>query len=538
MSAFEAVCGPGGPFEIHTEPVRGVDLPVFAHRARSATELLERAVAAHGDAGYLTLDGNTLDRQAFEVEVHAAAAGLSARGIGAGDRVALFGENSVEWIVSCFALWRLGATACAFNGWWTAPEAAHGLALTEPALLLADAKRLERLDPASLPCPVLDIEDDWPRLVADRSVPPPAAPVDEDDVALILFTSGTTGRPRAAEISHRGIVGFVDTHRANGTLRARATGAPPAPPSTPMVTLLTSPLFHVSGLLAGAVMNLVTGARVVLRQGRFDPLDVLALLERERVTHWSPLGSTGPRVARHPDLGRFDLSKLRHLGFGGGPVSPAIRAELQAAFPHAELSTGTGYGSTETVATVTSISGPEHDAHPASVGRPLPTVELAIWDDAGHPVAEGTAGRIVVRSPYAFLGYRSDPDATAAVLLPDGWLDTGDVGSIDDGRLTIDARARDLIIRSGENVSPIEVERRLDEHPAVLESAVVGRYHPEHGQEVAAVVVTDGTANADALAAHCRASLAAYKVPTQWHLTADPLPRNAAGKVQKGDLAS
>ncbi len=492
MSAFEAVCGPGGPFEIHTEPVRGVDLPVFAHRARSATELLERAVAAHGDAGYLTLDGNTLDRQAFEVEVHAAAAGLSARGIGAGDRVALFGENSVEWIVSCFALWRLGATACAFNGWWTAPEAAHGLALTEPALLLADAKRLERLDPASLPCPVLDIEDDWPRLVADRSVPPPAAPVDEDDVALILFTSGTTGRPRAAEISHRGIVGFVDTHRCNGALRARATGAPPAPPSTPMVTLLTSPLFHVSGLLAGAVMNLVTGARVVLRQGRFDPLDVLALLERERVTHWSPLGSTGPRVARHPDLGRFDLSKLRHLGFGGGPVSPAIRAELQAAFPHA----------------------------------------------AGHPVAEGTAGRIVVRSPYAFLGYRSDPDATAAVLLPDGWLDTGDVGSIDDGRLTIDARARDLIIRSGENVSPIEVERRLDEHPAVLESAVVGRYHPEHGQEVAAVVVTDGTANADALAAHCRASLAAYKVPTQWHLTADPLPRNAAGKVQKGDLAS
>lgn len=547
--AWAELCGPGAPFEVHGEDVRGTTMGVFARRHRSVGELLDHAVDAAPASGYLTVDGTTIDRAAFRAQVHAAAAGLAARhGVGPGDRIAILAANCVEWAVTFFAAAHLGAVPCGFNGWWTAAEVDHALELTEPTLLVGDARRLERVPEDSLDLPVVRVEDDWSELLgAGAGQEVQAAPVGEDDPGLILFTSGTTGAPRAAVISHRGIVGFVQTHRCNGALRARVaasesgrdTASGPlqtAAPLAPAVTLMTSPMFHVSGLLAGVVMGLVAGNRLVLRRGRFDPLDVLALIERERVTHWSPLGNTGPRVIHHPDFARHDTSSLRQLGFGGGPVSPARRAELQAAFPNVGVAVGTGYGSTETVATVASISGDDYEQHPDSVGRALPTCHVEIRDQHDRAVPDGTAGRIVVRSPYTFLGYRSDAAGTASVLLSGGHLDTGDIGVLRDGMLTVDSRARDLIIRSGENVSPVEVERRLDAHPAVRECAVIGHDHPEHGQEVAAIVVVDRSVGDDELAGFCAQTLAPYKVPTRWVQRVEPLPRNAAGKVLKRDL--
>lgn len=541
-AAMAGVCGAGGPFETVVELVRGVPMEVFARRHRSVPDLLAGVVAGDGAAGFVTSDGITLTRAQFGSLVDAVAGGLSSRhGVRPGDRVAILAANCVEWAATFFAVVHLGAVPCGFNGWWTAAEVRHGLELTAPVLLVGDAKRVDRLARADVGCPTLVFEHDWESSVAaGRSAP--IHPANEDDPALILFTSGTTAAPRAALITHRGIVGFVDTHRANGAVRARLAGPPGASPGTPpgrAVNLMTSPMFHVSGLLAGVILGLVAGSRLVLRRGRFDPLDVLDTIQREGITNWSPLGNTGPRVIHHPAFNDYDVSSLRGLGFGGGPVSPATRAELQAAFPNVSVGVSTGYGSTETVATVAAISGDEYEANPTSVGRPLPTCQVEIRDEHDQLVPGGTPGRIVVRSPYRFLGYLGDPAATSAALLDGGFLDTGDIGFLDDGRLFVDSRARDLIIRSGENVSPLEVERRLDAHPAVIESAVVGRDHPEHGQEVVAVVtVTSEGAVSDAeLAAFCAETLAAYKVPSSWELRTETLPRNAAGKVLKRELS-
>lgn len=554
--AVADVCA-AGPFATTLEPVLGVPMEVFSERHRSLRQLFDAVVDRQGPLGAVTIDGATSTRDELRRSVDLVAAGLAARhGIGPGDRVAILAANCREWIEAFWAVTSLGGVVCACNGWWTTDEIDRALADLEPRLLIGDARRLERVGAPPPGCTVCEIESDWASLrhSGERAGGPPTpVAVDEDDPALVLFTSGTTGAPRGAVISHRGLVGFVQVNLCNGAVRARravleaeargvdpATVPAPAPPA-PHVTLVTSPMFHVSGLFGAVLMGFATGARLVLRRGRFDPLDVLALIEREGVTNWSPIGSTGPRVIHHPDFARFDVSTVRQIGFGGGPTSPARRAEVQAAFPNVEQNLATGYGSTETVASVVSNAGADYERHPSSVGRPNPTCRVEIWDADDAPLPDGELGRIVVQSPYGILGYWRDADATAAVVRRDRFVDTGDFGRIVDGMVTLDARARDLIIRSGENVSPIEVEACLDAHPAVAECAVIGVDHPLHGQEVAAVVVPvrGGVAlDTGDLAAHCAATLAPYKVPTVWVVRREPLPRNAAGKVLKRELSA
>jgi acyl-CoA synthetase (AMP-forming)/AMP-acid ligase II len=315
----------------------------------------------------------------------------------------------------------------------------------------------------------------------------------------------------------------------DGTLQ----GPPTMPP--PSTTLMLSPMFHVSGLFAGIIMGLALGGRMVLRRGRFDPADVLRLIEQERVTNWTPIGGTGPLVIDHPAFPSADVSTITVMGFGGGPTSPALRERLKEAFPNAAASHSNGYGSSETVVPVSSNNGLDYDRFPTSAGIPNPTCELAIMDDAGNRLPDGVEGEIHVRSAYNMLGYWGNPEATATAFKPGRWLATGDIGSIVDGRLFINSRARDMILRSGENIYPIEVEQRLDAHPAVRESAVLGVDHPVHGQEVKAIVVPapGATLDPDELAVFAAESLAAYKVPTVWEVRDEPLPRNASGKVLK-----
>jgi acyl-CoA synthetase (AMP-forming)/AMP-acid ligase II len=303
-------------------------------------------------------------------------------------------------------------------------------------------------------------------------------------------------------------------------------------------------MFHVSGLFGGIIMGLAVGMRLVLRRGRFDPEDVLRIIESERITSWTPLGGSGQLVLDHPRFADFDVSTITNMGFGGGPTSPALRERLKQGFPNAAQSHANGYGSSETVASVSSNAGADYDRFPTSAGFANPTCELAIFDEDGHRLDDGVEGEIHVRSAYSMLGYWRNPEATAAVFKPGRWLATGDIGRIEDGRVFINSRARDMILRSAENIYPIEVEQRLDAHPAVLETAVVGVDHPVHGQEVKAiVVVADGVAvTEDELARFAGEALAAYKVPSVWEFRREALPRNAAGKVLKtvllGDAAA
>jgi acyl-CoA synthetase (AMP-forming)/AMP-acid ligase II len=296
-------------------------------------------------------------------------------------------------------------------------------------------------------------------------------------------------------------------------------------------------MFHVSGLFAGVIAAGSGGDALVLRTGRFDPHAVLRLIEAERITGWTPLGAMGPRVLQALAEKEYDLSSLRQMGFGGAPVAPTLRERLRDRFS-VPGRIGMGYGASETVSVVTSIGGLEYDQYPTSAGRVLPTIALEVRDPFDRPVPDGVDGELHVRSAYVMLGYWRNDEATAAVLKAGRWLATGDIGRMQEGLLFIDARARDMILRSGENVYPVEIEHRLAAHPDVIEAAVLGVDHEELGQEVKAVVVVADGASVDsaALAEWARETLSAHKVPSVWEFRSELLPRNAAGKVRKREL--
>lgn len=534
--------GPGGPFEIAQEDVLGERMPVFRSRKRSLRELLA-ASAAHGDKEYIVHG-----ERRITYAQHLSLVGSTARalreqyGIRRGDRVAILAENWPEWIIGYWATVSLGAVVAALNGWWTRDEIQFGVELAEPKLLLGDRRRLARAEGLDLGVPILEIETDAEKLLGYApGAPLPDDPIAEDDPAVILFTSGTTGRPKGAVSSHRSICGFVQATTAaavRGMLWAATQGAEAEPNPPPTCALLTVPLFHLSGLYAGATLMLASGAKTVWRSGRFDPLDVLRLIEQERVTGWSGLGSMAPRVLNHPEIERFDLSSLRNLGSGGAPTSPSLLERMKQVAPNGARARGLGYGLSESVATIAQISGDELEERPTSVGRITPTAAVEIRAPDGRALPAGEEGEVHVRSAYTMLEYWRSPEATAKTLLPGRWLATGDIGRLEGGYLYINSRARDLILRAAENIYPAEVEHRLDAHPDVDEVAVVGVDHPELGQEVKAIVVLRPGAARDpeALAAWCAEKLAAFKVPAHWEFRDKPLPRNATGKVLKNVL--
>jgi acyl-CoA synthetase (AMP-forming)/AMP-acid ligase II len=535
---------PGAYFELCVEPVRGQQMTVFAHRMRSLREVLD-GTRRFPDRVAIVEDEVRLTFASQRALVDALAAALqTSYGVQPGDRVALFAANRWEWIVAFWATIVVGAIPCAYNGWWTDDEFTYATAVVEPSLVIGDDERLARVRSTECAVATLDLDDIKDLLETPRDTPPVPIEVHEDDPAILIFTSGTTGRPKAVSTPHRGIVGFLQlTLFGEAFARVVMTGAsaPRAgdpPPTADDVVLVTSPLFHTSALYGAVFRSALKGTTVALLPGRFDPERVLATIERERVTSWLALGSAAPRVCAHPASLRYDTTSVVHIGIGGAPVSPAVQDSIRKAFPNAKSGLTMGYASTETVSAVASIGGPEYRAHPTSTGRPVLTVEVELRDAGDAPVAEGELGEIHVRSPYIMLGYWNDPAASAAVLKPDGWIAMGDVGRMIDGRLYIDTRVRDMILVSAENVAPTEVEYRLEEHPDVLEAAVLAIDDPITGDAVCAVVVTDPSSaiRPDELARWCRSTLAHYKVPTHWHLVREPLPRTASGKLLKPEI--
>ncbi|TDC73946.1 fatty acid--CoA ligase family protein, partial [Actinomadura sp. 7K507] len=397
----------------------------------------------------------------------------------------------------------------------------------------------------------------YERITGSGTVLPPVPPPAEDAPAVLIFTSGTTGRPKAVTHSHRSVIGVVACNRFNTLLRAGAT--PTAPPSTapppsyappassaPPASfappaarvLVTPPLFHLSALYGAVLMFTVAGGLLVMRPGRFGEERTMRAIESERVTVWLSLGSAAPRVAAHPARARYDLSSLASIVVGGAPMSPAVRRGLCDAFPTAAAGFRMGYTSSEGGSIVASIGGPDFAALADSTGPIQDGVRIAVRDGDGNDLPPGEEGYIHVRSAYTMLGYWNDPEATAQAFGPSRWLAMGDIGRIEDGLLYVNSRAGDLIFVSAENVHPSEVEYRLDEHPGVQECAVAGIDDPVTGQAVMAFVVPrEGAPLTDRdLTDWCRSALPPYKVPTKWRLRTEPLPRNAAGKILRTEL--
>ncbi|KOS57704.1 class I adenylate-forming enzyme family protein [Rhodococcus rhodochrous] len=534
--------GPGGRFEIVEEEVLGASMPVMKNRGRAVGELLADSLR-WGDRDYLV----TADRRLSFAE-HAAAAYSLAQalrsdyGVEKGDRVAILAANTPEWVIAFWASQTLGAITVGLNGWWVPREIEYGLGHSRPKILVVDAKRAEALaDVDTTGITVLTMEEDLPRLIAQYAgAEPPHVDIDEDDPSVILYTSGTSGRPKGALHSHRNLLAVVDYHRFSDALLAAFTGRTYSDdvPSD-LRYLLTSPLFHIASLHNLVIPRLATGSAVIMHQGSFDVDKVLSLIERERVTNWGAVPTMASRLLEHEGLDKYDLSSLTAFALASAPSSIAFKDRLREKVPFARDALVDSYGLTECSTAIAVANSQDLETFPGTLGRPIITVSLEIRDPFGEWLPDGVEGEVCVRSPFVMLGYWEDEEATAAAITPDRWLRTGDYGVIENGRLRLTGRRSDLILRGGENVYPTEIEQTLDEHPAVRECAVIGVPHPDLGQEVAAVVVlADGaSATEEELREYAAERLSYFKVPTRWRITSDLLPRNATGKTVRREVS-
>ncbi|MFJ4652176.1 class I adenylate-forming enzyme family protein [Nocardia sp. NPDC088792] len=530
--------GPGGPFELTVEQVLGAPIPVFRNRAGSLLELLEGSREL-GDRDYLVSAGRRLTFAAHYAAAGALAAALRERyGVGKGDRVGILAANAPEWVLTFWAAQRLGAIPVGYNAWWAPREIAYGLEHTAPKVVIADAKRAALLAETGTGIPVLTMDGDLPALLTEFAGGNPEATVGEDDPAIILYTSGTTGRPKGVVHTQRNLVAVSDYHRFNDAMAAGFRGLAWDGSPAGRRFLATMPLFHIASLHNLAVPRITTGDAVVFPSGSYDADSVLRLVEAERVTNWAAVPTLANRLLSL-DISQYDLSSLTAFSLNSAPSSPALLQRLRENFPVALQGLTTSYGCTESGTAATVATPPELAADAETVGRAVIGVSIEVRDPDGKAVPDGVEGEICVRSPYVMLGYWNDEAATAASIDADRWLRTGDFGVLRDGRLYISGRRSDLILRGGENVYPQEIENVLDEHPAVRESAVIGVPHEDLGQEVAAIVVVDApdSLTADELRDHVAKQLAYFKVPARWLITAEPLPRNATGKVLRRQLA-
>ncbi len=530
--------GPNGPFELVNEEVLGSSLPVFANRKRALHEVLAASLE-HGDRPYIV----TADRRISFTENAAAVSSLAQAwredyNVQPGDRVAICAANTPEWITAFWATVSIGAIAVGFNAWWSGRELQHGLQHSRPVIVVADQKRFETLSGLALDSTQLvSLEDDVPRLIAAHpDAPLPSAEVQEDDPAVILYTSGTSGTPKGATHTHRNLLSVVEYHRLNDALAA-AFGDPTDPRDRRY--LMALPLFHIASLHNIAVPRLATGSTIALHEGAFDVDKVLGLIEKESVTNWGAVPTMARRLLEHGDLGRYDTSSLRAFSLASAPSSTMFKERMREGLPFASALVDS-YGLTESCTAVSVATPMDLESAPGTLGRPVMGVQVEIRDATGAPVGPGVEGEICVRSAYNMLGYWNDEAATAGAIRADRWLHTGDIGEMDEaGRISLSSRRSDLIIRGGENVYPAEIEAVLMEHESVSEAIVLGVPDDDLGQIVAAVVVPNEGADIDeaALTAYVKEQLAYFKTPTQWRFTTTPLPRNATGKINRTAVA-
>ena len=405
--ATEALCAPDGTFALADEEVRGVRLRAFADRHRSLRDILVAATERGDGDAFVFGDGERISYRLIERQAASVAAALSARyGIGPGDRVAICAANCSAWIQLFWATASLDAVLVAMNGWWTGTEMRNALDLTEPSVLVIDTKRRARLD-GDPGVPTLVIEDAFADLLADLDAPLPATPIDEDDPFMLIFTSGTTGRPKAAVLSHRSVIGYLHLQSFIG---ARGMAMAGITPGDPPVRLAPFPLFHVSGLSSN-VSTLLGGGTTVWPLGRFDAEAVIELTKREGITAWMGAETQMRRLLESPAFDTLDPSQLRSIGAGGSATTPGFIRRTGERLPHLGKSISSGYGSTETGGLVSWAPPWMLDAAGDCVGPALPTVEMRITDEEGEIVPDGIEGNVEARS-------RSSCSATGATPRP------------------------------------------------------------------------------------------------------------------------
>jgi acyl-CoA synthetase (AMP-forming)/AMP-acid ligase II len=537
----DAVTAPGQMFELKQVQRRGVTMPAFVNAPPSLSHYFAHFCGQHRDTLFL-VDG---DQRLTFGEVYDAALrvadGLATRhGVKKGDRVGIAARNSANWMVAYMGTIMAGGCATLLNGWWTGEEMAYGIELCECSLVLADAQRAARLEGQSHGAKVHVFEhgvaaeglagvwgegDTATRILGELG---------PDDLATILYTSGSTGHPKGAYSDHLGVVSGIMNYICQTAMILQLLTERGEAPTVQPSALVTVPLFHVTGEIPVFLQSIAMGRKLVLMP-KWDATEALRLLDEEKVTYFVGVPLMSYEMATHPDRDKYDLSQCKSFAAGGAPRPPEHVSKIREAFPNGYPLLG--YGLTETNAVGAGNLNENYMAKPGSTGLPSrPLVDLAILDDAGKPVGQGEVGEVSIRSVCNFLGYWKNEAATAAAYTDDAYFRTGDLGYLDaDGYLFIVDRKKDIIIRGGENIACIEVEDAIYTHPKVAECAVFGIPDERMGEIPAAVYFLQPgeSLSPEELQSYLAEHIARFKVPEKMWQATEQLPRLGTQKVDK-----
>jgi len=535
---------PGSPFEIVEREVNGEKLKVFANLPSSLGEAFALS-RLNEDKVFLVYEDETWTFSQVMAKASEIGDALVNRyGVEPGDRVAIAMRNYPEWIMSFAAITSVGGIAVCMNAWWKTDEMAYGLEDSGAKVLIADGDRIRVAEPVlgrfdvktigvrieGETAPGIDRLED----ILQPGAAMPEVEVGPEDDATILYTSGTTGFPKGAVSSHVAILSSLRAFACRALVGAM-TNPPKEPNPYEACFILAVPLFHVTGLVPVMLSCFLNGIKLVIMY-KWTPERALELIERERVTQFVGVPTMTIDILESPEFGSRDTSSLASVGGGGAPSPPEVVGRVDKSFARARP--GLGYGMTETNAYGPQNAGDDYVRKPRSSGRSVPILEVKCFDEKMNPVGVGEVGEICFRGQNLIRGYWNKPEATAETIV-NGWLRSGDLGRIDDeGFVFVEDRAKDMVLRAGENIYCAEVEAIIYEIDEVHEAAVFGMPHDRLGEEVACAVMPKKgrTIDVAALTEHVSEKLAKFKVPTIVEVVSEPLPRNASGKILKREI--
>ena len=548
QESIDDVTGPGSWFELEDGVVNGVPMKVFKNAPKALRDVFNPS--RESDATYMVYEDEEWSYKKTHQEADALAYALvHTYGIKPGDRVGISMRNLPEWVVSFTAITGIGAVSVSMNSWWTEEELEFSLKDVGLSVLIVDSERIER---ATGPCErngtkmitvregdvtIPAVAKRWEDVVV-RGEAMPFVEITTDMDAIILFTSGTTGFPKGAVSTHQAVansmMAFSARASANGK-RVEGLAQEKKDSPFPNVGILAVPLFHVTGM-AVMLSNFAYQFKMVI-MFKWDAERALQLIEKHHITTFTGVPTQSWDLVQHPNFSKYDTSSLNVVGGGGAPAPAKLVEQVDGAFKSGRPNLS--YGMTETNAYGPGNVGSEYTSHPNSTGRiPIPGMELEIRDEDANPVPRNTSGEIWMKGPMLIRGYWNRPDANKETIV-DGWLRTGDLGRIDDeGFIFIEDRAKDMIIRGGDNVYGAEVETGIYEIPEVYEAAVFGIKHERLGEEVACVIMVKPgmTLTEEQVTTYLNGRMAKYKIPTRIAFTTEPLPRNPAGKFLKRSM--
>ncbi len=549
---FDNLTAEGQMFEMTEVDVGGQNLKAWKNAPGSLRDIWMLS-AGYADKDYLVYQDERWTYAEAHDQVARIAHWLTANGIGQHDRVAIAMRNYPEWMLSYWAVVSIGAVAVGMNAWWVAEEMKYGLEDSAPKALICDRERLERFD---------EIRENFPNMVVAAvrvdEVPSWARPwsevlatepvltevtIDPDDDACIFYTSGTTGFPKGAQLTHRGcsnnLMSLMFINMAQAAAAAAVAGEenpdPMASGAPPVAGIVATPLFHVTANNCLAQTMTIAGGKLVTMY-KWDAGEAIRIIEKEGITTFTGVPVMSREIIQHPDFQTRDTSSLQALGGGGAAVQPDLVDKIDKGGRGARPSQG--YGMTEVCGIISASAGDYFVDKPNSAGIIMPIYEVKVVDGDNNPLPVGETGEICVRGAQVIKGYLNRPEATAETIV-DGWLYTGDIGYVDEHNFVyLVDRAKDMVLRGGENVYCSEVEAAIFKHEAVAEAAVFSVPDERLGEEVGAAIFPsqDTHPSAEEIREFCAGLLAKFKIPRYIWIVDQPLPRNASGKFVKKEL--